>query len=258
MSKHNKPKQSRRVGRVNESNGKASGVPNSIRVKLHYADYFTISPATIYSNYVYRGNSLFDPDYTSTGHQPRYFDTWATLYSKYKVSKSTINITFSSLNAWDSTIATVVPYTEVLAPTSFDQPAELPFARRTGLLPVSTQQGMKSSIVSSCSTTQILGLTPQQLQDEDYSAAVSANPNSIWYWNISAFSSTHNVAITVVVNLTYHAVFYDRLDPGLSLFVVKNPELNHKKVPRSAGLNQQRLDVSHESDSDNTISSISL
>lgn len=34
---------------------------------------------------IFRLNSIFDPDYTSTGHQPRGHDQWATIYDKYCV-----------------------------------------------------------------------------------------------------------------------------------------------------------------------------
>ncbi len=46
-------------------------------------------PAT----YSFRLNSLFDPNYTTTGHQPLYFDQMAALYSFYKVLRVRWRIT---------------------------------------------------------------------------------------------------------------------------------------------------------------------
>lgn len=42
--------------------------------------------------YVFRTNSLYDPNYTSTGHQPMYFDQYMTVYNHYTVLKSKITV----------------------------------------------------------------------------------------------------------------------------------------------------------------------
>jgi hypothetical protein len=39
------------------------------------------------SSYIWRLNSLFDPDYSGTGHQPLGFDQWAAFYGSYTVTK---------------------------------------------------------------------------------------------------------------------------------------------------------------------------
>jgi len=38
------------------------------------------------SQHVFRLNSLFDPDFTATGHQPLGFDQWAQFYNHYVVN----------------------------------------------------------------------------------------------------------------------------------------------------------------------------
>lgn len=47
-------------------------IPNRFKTKLIYNSYITIGDGTsaFVGNYIYRGNSIFDPDYTSTGGQP--------------------------------------------------------------------------------------------------------------------------------------------------------------------------------------------
>ena len=44
-------------------------------------------------------NSLFDPDFTGTGHQPYYFDQFATIYQRYTVIGSKLTATFTPIPA---------------------------------------------------------------------------------------------------------------------------------------------------------------
>jgi len=61
-------------------------------VMLRYVESFTLNPGTdSVSTYVFRAGSLYDPNYTSTGHQPMYFDTYASIYSYYRVRMATIS-----------------------------------------------------------------------------------------------------------------------------------------------------------------------
>lgn len=69
--------------------------PNSGKLIRHkYADRITL-PATVAGNnsvYVFRANSLFDPDLTGVGHQPMFYDDMAAHYNKYTVMWSTIKV----------------------------------------------------------------------------------------------------------------------------------------------------------------------
>lgn len=47
------------------------------------------------SYYSYRANSIYDPNYSGVGHQPRGYDELAPFYRKYEVVRSAIQITIS-------------------------------------------------------------------------------------------------------------------------------------------------------------------
>jgi hypothetical protein len=59
---------------------------NSFTVRLSYADNYRMDV-----NYgsvgrqIFRMNSIYDPDYTNTGHQPMFRDMWASQYDYYAV-----------------------------------------------------------------------------------------------------------------------------------------------------------------------------
>lgn len=70
-----------------------SGVPTGTRITLKYADRYTLDSAVVnFGRWEWRGTSLFDPDLTATGHQPKGFDQMAALYRRYFVIGSKIKI----------------------------------------------------------------------------------------------------------------------------------------------------------------------
>ena len=49
--------------------------------------------ATGSNTWQFSGNSLYDPDVTSTGHQPMFFDNFMAVYNRYRVNYSQITVT---------------------------------------------------------------------------------------------------------------------------------------------------------------------
>jgi len=72
------------------------GFPDRIVTKLRYSDWITLSgtPNTVRSN-LFRMNSIYDPDYTGTGHQPQWHDQLSGIYQKYRVLGSKLTATFT-------------------------------------------------------------------------------------------------------------------------------------------------------------------
>ena len=58
--------------------------------------------------HIFRANSMYDPDYTGTGHQPLGFDEMSTIYNKHKVTRAKITVTFQpSTNQYVGTVVGV-------------------------------------------------------------------------------------------------------------------------------------------------------
>lgn len=69
------------------------GIPQRRRVRLKYADYHGVDLTTLTrSGIIVSCNSVYDPYQSGVGHQPRYFDEWATLYKRYAVIRSKVKI----------------------------------------------------------------------------------------------------------------------------------------------------------------------
>lgn len=70
-------------------------------IQMKYADVkaYLLNNISTFSANIYRTNSIYDPDYTGTGHQPMGHDEWSTLYNKYCVLAMDIKSTFVASNA---------------------------------------------------------------------------------------------------------------------------------------------------------------
>lgn len=74
-------------------------------VHLPYREYFALSTGTSgnVSLYQFRLNSMYDPNYTGTGNQPRYYDQLVSnsLYSRYRVYKADVMVSIRNRSAND-------------------------------------------------------------------------------------------------------------------------------------------------------------
>jgi len=74
--------------------------PTATRRRLRYHDSVTItSNSGIPASYLLRANDLYDPDYTSTGHQPMGFDQMMVFFNHFVVLKAKLTCTFTTKSA---------------------------------------------------------------------------------------------------------------------------------------------------------------
>lgn len=64
----------------------ALGFPDRYLTKMEYRMNKVVGNNPPYTNtWDWRLNSIYDPDYTGTGHQPMWYDQFSALYRKYRV-----------------------------------------------------------------------------------------------------------------------------------------------------------------------------
>lgn len=71
-------------------------IPKRKRIPMRYVDAITLNGGASAGGNIYhqfRASSIYDPDYTSTGHQPMGHDVYAGLYEHYSVVRSAIRVT---------------------------------------------------------------------------------------------------------------------------------------------------------------------
>ena len=68
--------------------------PSTGKFILRYSDTITLNPAMgATGHHLWRANSIYDPDYSSAGHQPYGRDILAQIYNHYVVDKSVCTLT---------------------------------------------------------------------------------------------------------------------------------------------------------------------
>lgn len=68
-------------------------IPTKALVKMPYLESDTLAASgAAYVDYTFSLTSIFDPNVTGTGHQPRFHDQWAVLYNFYRVRNVSVEI----------------------------------------------------------------------------------------------------------------------------------------------------------------------
>lgn len=77
-----------------------SPFPDRALTKLRYVDRIDMEQQTlgIRARWLFSCNNVFDPNFTSIGHQPMGYDQYAELYNHYNVKQSHIKVTFAPPN----------------------------------------------------------------------------------------------------------------------------------------------------------------
>lgn len=192
------------------------GFPEIFQTHLRYQQSFTsVATAALQA---FRGNSVFDPDFTGGGNQPNYFDNLAALYGRYRVFSSSIKVTI--INS-----STTVPLRWALFPsdlstggTNVANASGNPYCK-TGVVSQITGSRSVVTVKSSCSTAKINGKTKSQIMGSDsYQAIVSANPGDEWFWvfQIEDLSLASAMSVAVDFVITYNVRFSDKVNVNLS------------------------------------------
>jgi hypothetical protein len=192
--------------------------PASLRVVLTYSFTTSLtSTAGSTATQLFAGNGAFDPDITGVGAQPLGYDQWSSFYLRYRVLASSIEVNLATpdITTNDQGIvrAVVTPSNTSTTFTNLSAAAAQPYAKQRLLNGVSGGVGPFAPIRSSMETDLIMGVTKQSvMSEENYGAAVSANPAELWYWHISL--ATADLASTSTVacfgSVHYLVDFYDR------------------------------------------------
>lgn len=192
----------------------ANPFPDRMRVRLQYTEYIdlsTTSPTPII-DYLFRGNSVYDPNYSGTGYQPLGFDKYAELYNKYLVRGATCKIVVIP----DSSQAVNLAIFATDSATSITTQQDL-FNRGNVVSKMVLPIGSVSSpsILKMYRSTRKMGGLQKLTNDEDsWIAQVSGNPGNSWFFHILSGpanqTSLPSTAVHIRVELTYYVEFFQR------------------------------------------------
>lgn len=186
-----------------------SCVPDLLRTRLRYNESLQLAPGITTGSYWYRINSLFDPNYTGTGHQPYGFDQLAVFYNRYKVRGVSWKVIASGTNT-DLNL-TIVPFNNATGFSNQQTSSEAPYAVNDVLAAESAGAGTKRIYKGYISMKKLMGRTILDDRDE---AVITTNPSEIAMLGINYASSDGVTTISNLnffVELTYYCELFDKI-----------------------------------------------
>lgn len=207
--------------------------PQSMKTKLRYTERIEFNPtSTSVQQYRFMGNGCYDPNVTSTGHQPRGFDQFMDVYQKFTVVGSQCTVQFmyegydgpslkaaaGNLTQNRSTTDNVPALTpvavglhkgmEALASGTYSQQME---KDRTQWGYITGSGGEICTLIGKGSTKEMFG-KQYAVGAEGYTGTASADPTEAWFWEcwagrVSDDYPQEEVKVVANVILQYDVVF---------------------------------------------------
>lgn len=109
------------------------GMPKKILVTQKYVDTSSLGNVTTFSTYVFSANGMYDPNISSGGHQPMYFDQFSALYNHYTVigSKIVVKVIPISLTTGPGIVSLTKNDDPTVVPTAIEAMIEQSQSRYT-------------------------------------------------------------------------------------------------------------------------------
>lgn len=188
--------------------------PSRIRTKLPYVVQFTeATGVSVPYEWVFRGNSIRDPDAEGIGHRPRGVAQFEAVYTNYRVRACKFHAHIQSAD--NSALSSPIVYlftdrVNTSLSTTYAQNAQLQEIDKMQYHELGALNTGKGSYVLKSYKT-----TKSQLQANadpaDSSALITADPAQQWYWHLiwnSPDNSTTAKFLTTV-RLTYYVEFFN-------------------------------------------------
>lgn len=183
-----------------------TGFPDQLFVALKYNTTVNVVNVAGFGTYIFRMNSLFDPDFTGGGEQPLLFDQYALLYSEYEVKASKIRVQYLS-QSQESMKATIYPANLATPLGDVSAIAEQPYAKSKWL------NNANSAYFSTINNyMRVMKLEGRNTSSLNFVSVVTNNPSNMKYWSLSIWSPT-GADVSVVhldVTITYYSRFFRR------------------------------------------------
>ncbi len=200
-------------GRYKDSAGRMQSVrvliPDRTLVTLKYTEKIQFNPAATTYEYVYRGNSINDPNFTGTGGRPVGYNEWQGFYNRYRVIGSSINLDITGSTA---TTICVFPSLSSAGVTGYADAVSQPYARWVN---VAGSGGFNvRRLFNKIGTSKISG--QKILQDDLYGASFTSDPSAAWYWCLNMDAGASNVDITCTITIAYTTILYRKVNPDTS------------------------------------------
>jgi len=185
-----------------------AGFPMELRTTLRYCDSIQLNSASAaIDKYVFRMNSLFDPDLTGTGHKPYFMNTYNTIYGRYCVLGSKLTAEFSAVPE-EINHAAVSTLNGPIVCAVWGDPTSTNTSTLSTALETNTSMSRLISGGNGGNNTCTLSTTysPESKlglanDDDTVTAGVGANPSQVWYGVVAVADAGVSIDTDVIVKI---------------------------------------------------------
>jgi len=195
---------------------KVFGFPDRYECSLKYVEEFTFTGTGTTTNQVMRLNSLFDPNLTGTGHQPKYFDQLAAVYGTYIVLSTDFKVKLSNANA--NTVRYAIAVSDSAQSSTGVQDLSESKRSVSGFLGLNSGYRSVAEHTGSINMATLHGDKYVDAQD-NLQATVATSPQDPAYLTVAVADANLSNAVSVFVEITldFHCAFKDFTEVGASL-----------------------------------------
>lgn len=148
---------------------------------------------------MFRWNSTFDTDFTSTGHQPLYRDTYASIYDHYSVVSAKATVTVQNGTSASPFIVGMVTDDDTSLSSTLDTLMEQNHGISRLVSPLS---GNASNVTlrANWNCAEVLNIDP--FTSETYKTAVASNPDetsTLGIYCASTDASTNTITFRIIL-----------------------------------------------------------
>jgi len=187
------------------------GLPETMCVKMKYVESVGFATTSgVLAKYVFSCNSVYDPNVTSTGHQPLYFDIMTSIYNHYTVISSVGKFIFTPRStATNAAAAMCGVYIDDDGTTTPVTKAQT-FAEQKNavLMQMPVNNGQPRTRTLYWNAAKLLGVT-NPLDDSTLQGSASTNPTEtsafVCFMQCNDLSSSATVEL--VADITYTVVW---------------------------------------------------
>lgn len=190
-------------------------VPDKIMTKLKYTEAISFGSLVglVLSNYQFR-NSIFDPNVTSSGHQPLWRDQLANLYSRYRVHGIKYKFTIWNQNQPGGLFGGVKHSNDGVVETVYTTLRERRGVQTFTVAPPGAQQKIVKGYMP---VGKPHGLSKREFMwDEDFEADIGTNPVKQTYLEIYLTTQGPTAIANVIADLVYYVELNKRVNVGSS------------------------------------------
>lgn len=194
-------------------------LPTKFATKMRYNQSVVLSPtaASTPALHVFRANSLYDPDYTGIGHQPRGFDQLMALYDHFVVVGAKITVTFIGQNNNNSNFICGISLAAD-NPILGSRNDYMEYPNTSHAIVTNTAATTGKRTISKVFSNKFLGRS-KPLSDSQLKGSAAGNPEELAYFHVWAAKNDGAVADPTVeceIVIDYLAVLIEPKNPSQS------------------------------------------